>query len=151
MKCFLQLVMVVTVLITMNTSPAWADDPAVQPSESVTITLLRNGPPDLSPLGWSASGAFSDAGGWTIDRFICGACPAPTEGAANFMTTEIGTQGTLQIQTLSEFNQSQEQNLWHLTGGTGAYAKLRGYGVWTLLIDDYGVRHIICTGKVHSE
>jgi len=44
-----------------------------------------------------------------------------------------------------------EQTSEQHTGGTGAYAKLRGHGVWTLLIDDNEVRHIICTGKVHSE
>lgn len=116
--------------------------------QAVTIKLLRNGPPDRSPISWSSSGAFSDAGSWTIDRFICGACPAPTEGAFNFMTTETGTGGTFRIQFLSEFNQSQEQDLWEITGGTGVYATLRGQGTWTVSIDDAGVRHIVCTGEV---
>jgi hypothetical protein len=126
--------------------PAQATTP-----QTVTITLLRNGPPDRAPVGWSSTGAFTDSGSWTIDRFICGACPAPIEGAFNFETSETGTGGTFQMRILLEFNQSQEQDLWEITGGTGAYTGLRGHGTWTLFIDDAGVRHIVCTGEVNFD
>ena len=148
-KIFRTMLLTVVALVAASAivgGPAHATTP-----RDVTITLLRNGPPDRAPVGWSSTGAFADAGSWTIDRFICGACPAPIEGAFNFETTASGTGGTFQLRLLSEFNQSQEQDLWEITGGTGVYGQLHGHGTWTLFIDAAGVRHIVCTGEAHFE
>jgi hypothetical protein len=45
-------------------------------------------------------------------------------------------------------NQSHENTLWEITGGTGAYKKLRGHGTYSVEIIG-GVRYIHCAGEVH--
>ena len=118
---------------------------------SVTIELLRNGPPGSEATTWSASGAFVDSGTWTIDRFICGACPSPVTGAPSFDTTATSSSGTFEIRLRATFNlvQPNEVALWEIIGGTGAYAKLTGHGTYEVQVDANGIRHIILTGKVN--
>jgi hypothetical protein len=118
---------------------------------AVQIELLRNGTPGFEATTWSATGAFTDAGTWTIDQFICGACPSPVTGAPQFDTTETSSSGTFEMRLQAQFDlvQPHEQSLWEIVGGTGAYTNLRGHGTYSVTIDANGVRHIICVGEVH--
>lgn len=131
-------------------APAQATTP-----QTVTITLLRNGPPDRAPVGWSSTGAFTDAGSWTIDTFVCGSCvPSPVAGAPFFDTTETSTRGSFEMLLHAEFNLLEapgQPALWEIVRGSGAYANLRGQGTYTVTIDSDGVRHIVCTGEVNFD
>jgi hypothetical protein len=122
---------------------------SASPSSSVRIELLRNGPPGSEPTTWSATGAFVDSGTWTLDRFICGACPAPTTGAFQFDSTLTSTSGSIGLHLRAVFNQSVDATFWEIVGGTGVYANLRGHGSYSVTIDGDGVRHIVCVGEVH--
>ncbi len=127
--------------------PATSGSNSAAPT-GVTIELLRNGSPGFEATTWSASGVLVDSGTWTIDRFICGACPSPVAGAPYFDTTATSSNGTLEIRLHSMFNlvQPNEVNLWEIVGGTGIYAKLIGHGSFTVDVDVNEVRHIILTG-----
>jgi hypothetical protein len=144
-------VMVAAGLIGAVAAPASAE-PTVSAAapKSVTIELLRNGPPGFEATTWSASGAFVDSGTWTIDRFICGACPSPVTGAPSFDTTATSNNGTFEIRLRATFNlvQPNEVSLWEIVGGTGTYAHLVGHGTYEVQVDVNGVRHIILTGEV---
>jgi hypothetical protein len=132
--------------VVLMTTPAGAIAP-----NQVEITLLRNGPPGSEPTTWSATGAFTGSGTWTLDRFVCGACPAPITGSFHFYTTLTATDGdTIDLDLSAVFNQSVDQTYWQIIGGTGAYADVRGHGSYTVSIDDDGVRHIVCTGEVKT-
>src|SRR5262245_19452313 len=74
-------------------------------SSAVQFELLRNGPPGREPTTWSATGAVVDSGTWTLDRFICGACPAPTTGAFQFDSTLTSSGGTINMHLRAVFNQ----------------------------------------------
>jgi hypothetical protein len=139
-------VMVAAGLISAVAAPASAS----APPRSITIELLRNGPPGFEATTWSASGAFVDSGTWTIDRFICGACPSPVTGAPSFDTTATSNSGTFEIRLRATFNlvQPNEVSLWEIVGGTGTYAHLVGQGTYEVQVDINGVRHIILTGNV---
>ena len=145
--------LVIAVLLVLATiaivGPATSTSNAAAPT-SVTIELLRNGPPGSEATTWSSSGAFVDSGTWTIDRFICGACPSPVTGAPYFNTTATSGLGTFAIRLHSMFNllQPNEVNSWEITSGTGTYTKLIGHGSFTVNVDVNDVRHIILTGQV---
>lgn len=141
-------VLVVLVAIAIG-GPATSTSNAAAPT-SVRIELLRNGPPGFEATTWASSGAFVDSGTWTIDRFICGACPSPVAGAPYFDTTATSSSGTFAIRLHSMFNlvQPNEVNAWEIGGGTGTYAKVTGHGSFTVTVDLNGVRHIILTGVV---
>lgn len=130
---------------TLLVGPASATPPA-----SVTFELLRNGPPDRAPTTWSSSGAMTVSGTWVIDRFVCGACPAPTTGVPQFDTTLTAGGGTFEMRLRNIFNQSLDSTYWEIVGGTGAYATLRGHGSYDVWIDANGIRHIVCDGETHS-
>jgi hypothetical protein len=134
---------VMLAMIVLLAVPASATPPTPQ-----TISLVREYPGG-PPAGWSSTGpVFTDAGQWTVDRLILGAFPAPTEGALNFFITATGSSGTIAMRFLLEFNQSQEQDLCWITGGTGAYTNLRGQGTFTVNVIG-GQPHIDCTAALH--
>jgi hypothetical protein len=132
---------------TLLVGPASATPPA-----SVTFELLRNGPPDREPTTWSSSGAMTASGTWVIDRFVCGACPAPTTGVPQFDTTLTASGGTFEMRLRNVFrlDGSVDSRYREIVSGTGAYAKVRGHGSYDVWIDENGVRHIVCVGETHS-
>ena len=121
------------------------------PATGVSMTLLRNGPPDWATTTWSAEGAISDAGTWTIDRFICGACPSPTTGAFNWNATLASVRGTMTLRLRAVFNQSVDMTFWEVVGGTGEYAQVQGHGTYSVSVDEVGVRHIVLDGELDSK
>jgi hypothetical protein len=129
-------------MLAAGSAVAGADAPA-----SETITLFRTepfGPPD----GWSATGGFADRGSWTDDSFVVRTPHSPVEFNFREVTTQTGTGGTFRIRFDSEGNNAQEQDHWAIVDGTGAYAKLRGHGSFTLAVDPDGRFRVTCTGIV---
>ena len=146
MRAALGIFVVLLIASIAWTAVATASSTSTRP---VTIELLRNGAPGFEPTTWSSSGAFADSGTWTIDRFICGACPSPVTGAPHFDTTLVSDGGTIEIRIQAMFNlvQPNEVNLWEVVDGTGAYAKLHGNGTYQVqVVND--VRHIFLSGDV---
>ena len=103
-----------------------------------TITLVRSGS-DLSELGWSATGTFSDGCEptvlapvcWTTDRRVFSGGPHFVVGQV--LTTMIGTQGSfgLRFEGQDRHDGTFAGNWEVIAGsGTGAYARLSGHGTW---------------------
>ena len=87
---------------------------------------------------WTGSGTFSDSGTWSTNRAALGGLPSPVEGSFTLFFSLVGAQGTIDFTALLEFNGVQEQDLCRITGGTGAYANVRGQGRWVETWDENG-------------
>jgi Protein of unknown function (DUF3224) len=125
---------------------------AASPGASETIVLLRNAQGVES--GWSASGVFSDAGSWTTNLGICGACaPSPVVGALYLLATQTGSNGTFTLQfqyVFDAFGIALPQQ-WSVVSGTGGYATLRGRGEFSVTTSTDGSRAFTLTGQVHFD
>ena len=122
-------------------------------STAETIVLQRDSAG--TPIGWSASGTFTDSGSWT-DPFGVGAgCIAQTPVCnIELKTVETGSAGTFQMEFQVHLNVVTNPTFfggtWMISQGTGAYATLAGTGTWSRAVDpNTGVRTYTCLGLVH--
>jgi hypothetical protein len=138
----------IAIALAMAAQPALAGTPA-----SETFVLLRSA--DGSEFGWSASGQFSDAGGWTSDFRRFGALPSPVAFQTLLKTTETGLAGTFDLAFQGHFNAPAGHDFggtWSVGGGTGSYATLHGTGTWTVAVDlNTGIRTFTLSGDVHLD
>jgi hypothetical protein len=109
------------------------------PSGAVHLSLLRSGT-DLSEIGWSSTGAITDAGDWSTQNRISGGSDASDAFVvAQVLTTEVGAMGTFHIRFQGmENHQRSFSGNWQLVNGSGAYAGITGTGHWTLAFDSNG-------------
>ena len=123
------------------------------PGTSETFVLQRDSA--LNPIGWAASGTFTDSGSWTDPFAVAGGLPSPTVFEIESKTVESSSQGTFQIEFQGHFNAVTNPHFggtWTISQGTGAYATLRGHGTWSLAIDQVtGTRTFTCPGLVHFD
>ena len=136
------------VALGLAAQPALASTPA-----SEMFVLLRAA--DGSEFGWSATGVFSDAGGWTSDFRRSGALPSPVAFQTILKTTEFGSTGTFGIAFEGHVNAPAGHDFggtWSVGDGTDGYATLHGTGTWTVAIDsDTGIRTFTLSGDVHFD
>jgi len=128
---------------------AFAGAVQAAPPQSVSLTLLRAGD-DLSEIGWSATGAISDAGEWTTQgRQIGGSDHSKAFVVTQVLTTEVGANGTFHLRFQGRENAviSFSGN-WQLYGGSGAYATLTGTGHWYATETSDGNLMFVLTGTV---
>jgi hypothetical protein len=120
------------------------------PSNAVSMTLVRSGV-DSSEIGWSATGAIVDSGGWTTEnRIIGGSDHSNAFVVTQVLTTEVGAKGTFRLRFQGRENhQISFSGNWELYGGSGAYAGVTGTGHWYATVDQVtGNRWFVLTGYV---
>ena len=118
-------------------------------SASETILLKRDA--NRVEIGWSASGAFTDAGSWTSDFAAFGGGPSPVF-AGTIKTTETSTSGSFQMKFQIHGDGGKDFNgTWTISSGTGAYANLEGGGTWTHVDLPNGDGLFTCIGQVHFD
>ena len=117
------------------------------PGSSETIVLKRSG--DLTEIGWSASGAFTDAGSWTSDFLAFGQGPI---FAGTIKTTETNANRTGRFRILFDVQglPNTFQGNWKIVDATGIYAGLHGEGKWSEADDPGNGDHVFTLkGFVH--
>ena len=145
----------VAVLVTFLAVLAPAMSANATGGTAETIVLLRNGETD--PIGWSASGTFTDSGSWTDPFARAGGIPSPNVFQLEIKTVQtnrggtgsfwLNFQGHLNLTTGRDFG-----GTWTISQGSGPYAGLHGHGTWSLAIDPIsGFRMITCVGLVHFD
>ena len=123
-------------------------------NETIVITQAAvRGPGDV----WSASGLFTDSGGWR--RAVSYQGSGPVTFNAERFTTEYGAFGSFRIDLQLHLNLVTDTGLygtWVIDAGTapdapsGAYVGLRGQGTWTSTRNSLtGVRTYTLVGNVH--
>ena len=116
---------------------------------SETILLKRDA--NRAEIGWSAAGAFTDAGSWTTDFVAFGGGPSHVF-AGTVKTTEAGAQGSFQINFQIHGDGGKDfSGTWQIAKGTGAYANLSGGGTWTHADLPNGDGLFTCTGQVRLD
>jgi hypothetical protein len=122
------------------------------PGGQVSMLLLRSGS-DLSEVGWSATGAITDAGDWsTQDRIIGGSEHSQAFVVTQVLTTQVGTAGTFHLRFQGRTNAVLPfVGNWQLDDGSGAYAGWVGTGHWYAITNETtGNLEFHLTGYVHG-
>ena len=123
--------------------------------DQATIVMKQSG---AVPIGWNASGFFTDGGAWTRHITFQGVGPDTYE--AETAPTLYGALGAFRIDMQMHANTVQGTGLygtWVLNSGnylgnkdlpTGWYVNLRGQGVFSSSRDEAGIRIYILLGEV---
>jgi hypothetical protein len=121
---------------------------AAEPAEFQSVAITTEG----GLVGGSQSGTFnatdgiSDTGTYTFAEdlrryFTFGGIGAPTFGIVRSVQFFVGADGTFDLQNVIKFAVTDQPGVFSVTGtwtvlsGTGAYARLRGQGQLTGVID----------------
>lgn len=131
---------------------------AATTSGSETIIVQRAATRGAGDV-WSASGLFSDSGGWRRAVSYYGSGPS-TYNAERF-TTEDGADGSFRVDMQVHVNTATDNGVhgtWVIDAGTspdapsGAYVSLRGQGSFTSTLNSQtGTRTYTLVGDVHLQ